>query len=107
MASVKSQCTSHRKGKEAISDPPTALDVGREAEYSKLEHSDKEEAQRNPNSECAPLIEPWYDVHPHFPKIPSDYAPLGRCFLGLVGLFDPRSSHSPRHLAPRAYPLQI
>ena len=81
MASVKSQGSSHRKGKEAISDPPTALDVGREAEYSKSEHSDEEEAQRNPNSKCAPLIEPWYGVHPHFPKIPSDYALLGRVWL--------------------------
>ena len=30
-----------------------------------------------------------------------------RCFLGPVGLFDPRSNHSPRHFAPRAYPFRI
>ena len=44
MALVKSQGSSHRKGKEAISDPPATLDVGEEAEYFKSEHSDKEEA---------------------------------------------------------------
>ena len=85
MAPMKSQGSSHRKGKEAISNPPTALDVGEEAEHSKSEHSDEEEAQRNPNSECGPLIDPWYDVHPHFPKIPGDYAPppSGHVWLAL------------------------
>ena len=76
MASVKSQGSSRHKGKKAISDPPAALDVGEEAEYSELEHSNEEEAQRDPDSECAPLIDPWYDVHPYFLKIPSDYALL-------------------------------
>ena len=75
MVPMKSQCFSPHKGKEAILDPPVALDVGEEAEYSELEHSDEEEAQRDPNSECAPLINLWYDVHPYFPKIPNDYMP--------------------------------
>ena len=44
MASVKSQGSFHHKGKEAISDPPAALDVGEETEYFKSEHSDEEEA---------------------------------------------------------------
>ena len=44
MASVKSQGSSRHKGKKAISDPPAALDVGEEAEYSELEHSNEEEA---------------------------------------------------------------
>ena len=64
MATVKSQGSSLRKGKEAIFEPPAALDVGEEAEYSESEHSDEEEAQRNPDSECASLIDPWYDVDP-------------------------------------------
>ena len=53
--------------------------------YSELDHSDEEEAQRDPNSECAPLIDPWYDVHPHFLKILGDYVlPLsGRLWLAL------------------------
>ena len=85
MASVKSQGSSRHTGKEAISDPPAALDVGKEAEYSELEPSDEEEAQCDLDSECAPLIDPWYDVHPHFPKILGDYAlPLsGRVWLAL------------------------
>ena len=64
MAPVKSQGSSRRKGKEAIFEPPAALDVGEEAEYSESEHSDEEEAQRNPDSECASLIDPWYNVDP-------------------------------------------
>ena len=84
MTPVKSQSSSRRKGKEVVSDPPTAYDVGEEAVYFDSDHSDSEEAQHAPNSECAPLIDPWYDVHPHFPKIPGDYAPpppLGRVWL--------------------------
>ena len=53
MVSGKSQGSSRHKGKEAISNPPTALDVGEEVEYSESEHSDKEKAQHDPNSECA------------------------------------------------------
>ena len=84
MAPMKSQGSSRRKGKEAISNPPTAPDVGKEAEYFESEHSVKEEAQRDPNSECAPLIDPWYDVHLHFPKIPGDYAPLPPAYVWLA-----------------------
>ena len=32
-----------------------------------------------------PLIDPCYEVNPHFPKVPSDYAPLlSRVWLALV-----------------------
>ena len=44
MAPVKSQGSSHRKGKEVASDPPAVLDVGEEVEYSESEHSVGEEA---------------------------------------------------------------
>ena len=68
--------------------------------YSESDYFDEEEAQRDPDSECAPLIDPWYDIHPHFPKIPGDYAPSRPCaarslpvkyghFLGPIGLLDP------------------
>ena len=85
MTPVKSQSSSHRKGKKAISDPPTTRDVGEEAVYSESDQSNDEEAQYTPDSECAPLINPWYDIHPHFPKIPSDYAssPPGHVWLAL------------------------
>ena len=43
--------------------------------YSKSDHSDEEEAPRDPDSECAPLIDPWYNAHPHFPVDPGDYVP--------------------------------
>ena len=86
MAPVKSQGSSRRKGKEAISDPPVASDVGEEAKYSESEHSVKVETQCDANSECAPLINPSYDVHPHFPKVPGDYAPppQGHVWLALI-----------------------
>ena len=53
--------------------------------YSESDHSDEEEAQHAPDSEYAPFIDPWYDIHPHFPKIPSDYAPPspGRVWFAL------------------------
>ena len=43
MTPVKSQSSFHRKGKEVISDPPATQDVGEEAVYSELDHSDEEE----------------------------------------------------------------
>ena len=43
--------------------------------YSESDHSDEEEAHRAFDSECAPLINPWYDIHAHFPKVPGDYTP--------------------------------
>ena len=58
MTPAKSQGSSYRKGKEVISAPPAMRDVGEEAVYSELDHSDEEEAQGDPNSECAPLIGP-------------------------------------------------
>ena len=81
----KSQGSSHRKGKEVISAPLATHDVGEEAVYSKSDHSDVEEAQRDPDNECAPLIDPWYNIDPHFPKIPGDYALplLGHVWLDL------------------------
>ena len=85
MTLAKSQSSSHRKGKEVISDPPVARDVGKKVVYSESDHSDEEEAQRASDSECAPLIDPWYDIHPHFQKIPGDYEPppSGRVWLAL------------------------
>ena len=58
MTPTKSQSSSHCKGKEVISDPPIARDVGEEVVYSELDHSNKEEAQCAQDSECAPLIDP-------------------------------------------------
>ena len=86
MSPVKSQGSSHRKGKAIAFDSPAVPDVGEESEHSDLEQSAGEETRRDPNSECAPLIDPWYEVHPHFPKVPSDYEPPlpGRVWLALV-----------------------
>ena len=120
MTPKKGQSSSCHKGKEIVSDPPAACDVGKKAMYFESNHSDKEEAQCALDSECAPLIDPWYDIHPHFLKVPSDYmAPqLGpcvacflpsqyTCFLGSVGFLNPRPHHPSRHFTPRAHSLRI
>ena len=57
MALVKSSSFSHRKGKEAIYDPPLKQEMGKEAVYPKSDHSDEEEARCDPDSEYAPLID--------------------------------------------------
>ena len=75
MTLAKSQGSSHRKGKEIAIDDPSKQDVGEEAAHSESDHLDEEEARRDPDSECAPLIDPWYDSHAHFSKVPSEYMP--------------------------------
>ena len=47
MTSVKSQSSSCYKGKQVISDPPAARDVGEEAVYFESDHSDEEEMERD------------------------------------------------------------
>ena len=86
MSPVKSQGSSRRKGKAIASDSPAVPDVGKEMGRSDSKRSAKKETQRDPDSKCAPLIDPWYEVNPHFPKIPSDYVPppLGRVLIALV-----------------------
>ena len=58
------------------SDDLAIKDVGEEAPHSESERSDEEERHHDPDSECAPFIDPWYDTHTHFPKVPSEYLPL-------------------------------
>ena len=86
MSLVKSQGSSRRKGKAVASDSPAVPDVGEEMERSDSEWSAEEETQRDPDSECAPLIDPWYEVNPYFPKIPGDYVSPspGRVLIALV-----------------------
>ena len=85
MALMKSSGSSSRKGKEAVYDPLVEQETGEEAVYSESDHSDEEKARRDLDSECAPLIDPWYDVHHSFPKILGDYVLLqpSRVWLAL------------------------
>ena len=86
MSLVKSQGSSRCKGKAIASSSPAIPDVGKETEHSDSEQSAGEKTRRDPNSECTPLIDPWYEVYPHFPKVLGDYAPppSGRVWLALV-----------------------
>ena len=97
MSPVKSPSSSRRKGKTVASDSPA---IPEEVDRSDSERSTEEETERNPDSECAPLIDPWYEINPHFPKVPGEYVPPppGRVLITL-GLFSPRSIHSPRCFA--------
>ena len=58
MALVKNSGSSHCKGKEAVHDPLVEQKTGEEAVYSESDHFDEEEGRRDPDSECAPLIDP-------------------------------------------------
>ena len=49
--------------------------MGKGAPLSESERSEDEEGSHDPDSECAPLIDPWYDAHTHFPMVPDDYLP--------------------------------
>ena len=78
---VKSEGSSRSKGKEAIVDKPLVeAEKGEEAPYSKSDRSEEEEVSRDPDSECPPLIDPWYDTHSHFLVVSGDYShPLLGC----------------------------
>ena len=83
MSPVKSPSSSRRKGKMVAADSPA---VPEEVERSDSEWSTEEVTERDPDSECAPLIDPWYEINPHFLKVPSEYVPppLGRVLITLV-----------------------
>ena len=73
---------------------------------------------RDPDSECTPLLDLWYDIYSHFSVVPNNYSPplSGRVWLSIelcdfdiswVGFFHPRSCYSPRRCFTRTHPLQI
>ena len=55
MSPVKSPSSSRCKGKTVASDSPAVL---KEVERSDSEWSTEEETERDPDSKCAPLIDP-------------------------------------------------
>ena len=83
MSPVKSPSSSRRKGKAVAFDPPT---IPEEVDRSDSKRSTKEEAERDLDSECAPLIDLWYEISPYFPKVPGEYVPPppGRVLITLI-----------------------
>ena len=83
MSQVKSPSSSRRKGTTVASDSPTVLE---EVERSDSKQSTEEGTECDPDSECVPLIDPWYEISPHFPKVPGEYVPppQGRVLITLV-----------------------
>ena len=56
--------SSRCKGKEAIVDePPVVAEKGEESPHSGSDRSEEKEVSRGLDSECPPLISPWYDTH--------------------------------------------
>ena len=83
MSPAKSPSSSRRKGKAVAFDPPV---VSEEVDRSNSERSIEEEAERNPDGECAPLIDSWYETSPYFLKVLGEYVPPppGRVLITLV-----------------------
>ena len=83
MSPVKSPSSFRRKGKAVAFDPPT---IPEEVDRSDSERSIEEEAERDPDSECAPLIDLWYEISPYFPKASGEYVPSppGRVLITLI-----------------------
>ena len=73
MTLVKCEGSSRQKGKEIGTNNPATKTVGEDTPLSESEYSGEEEVGRYLDSECASLINPWYDTHMHFPMVPSDY----------------------------------
>ena len=54
--------------------------MGKKAPISELDRFEEEEGGRNPNNECPPLIDLWYDAYIHFLVVLGDYlSPLVGC----------------------------
>lgn len=86
MSLATGEGSSRRKGKGVVANkPPAEVEKGEEGPYFEPNHSDKEEVHCNPNSECLPLIDSWFDTHSQFLVVPGDYSPplLGRVWLSL------------------------
>jgi len=49
--------------------------MGDEISLFESDRFEEEEGDRDLNSECPPLINPWYNAYIHFPMVPSDYSP--------------------------------
>ena len=76
MTSAKGEGSSYHKGKEITTNDPATKIVGEDVPLSELERFKEEEGSRDPDSECAPLIDLWYNAHAHFPTVLGDYLPL-------------------------------
>ena len=85
MSQAKDEGSSCCKGKEVVADDPPAKTMGKEVPLSKSNLSGEEKGGRDPNNECLPLVDSWYNTHIHFPVVPDDYFPplLGRVWLSI------------------------
>ena len=75
MTPAKGEDSSHCKGKEIVADDHAIKTIGGDASLSESECSEEEEGSHDPDCECAPLIDLWYNTHAHFPMVLGDYLP--------------------------------
>ena len=76
MTLAKGEGSSRCKGKKIAADDPTTKTASEDAPLSELERSEEEEGGRDLDSECAPLIDSWYNIHTYFLVVLGDYLPL-------------------------------
>ena len=92
MSPAKSPGSSRRKGKAVAFDPPVVSE--------EVDRSDSERSVEEEDGECAPLIDPWYETSPYFPKAPGEHVPPppSRVLITLVRRDpDVRFVHPSRH----------
>lgn len=86
MSPAKGEGSSHHKGKEAIVDKLfVEVERGKQAPHFELNRFEDKEATHDPNSECPPFIDQWYDTYLHFLVVANDYLPppLGHVWQSL------------------------
>ena len=102
MSPTKGEGSSHCKGKEISSNDLATKNIGKDALFSKSEGFNEEERGCDSHSECAPLIDPWYDAHAYFPKVSIEYLPplpscvwLSICYRNMEVSWAPLASSIP------------
>ena len=74
MAPVRSESSSHHKGKKLVVErTPFEREGDRENSFAELGHSEGKGTTCDPNSECLPILEPWYNRHIHFLVVVDGY----------------------------------
>nr|POE81008.1 hypothetical protein CFP56_44893 [Quercus suber] len=74
MAPIRSESSSHRKGKElVVKRTPFEKEGDEENSFAESDHSEVKGTTCDPNSECLPLLDPWFNMHIHFLVVVDGY----------------------------------
>ena len=85
MTLAKGKVSSRCKGNKIAADDPATKTTGEDSLLSKSKCSKEEEGSYDPDSECAPFINLWYDTLMHFLVVLDDYltSSPGRVWLSI------------------------